>query len=281
MKNNGNIPLYCCLAVLLSGFSLIVMSQCQTAPIKPSSPIEREYHLRTPADFEPSPKPIIVAVIDTGFDFKSDWTAVLKAYPKLRKPRLCKFGHKTFTGKDLTDNHGHGTHIAGTIAQWADNSNYCIVVIKYFDPTVENPNLVEQTRLAFEYAMNIKADIINYSAGGEDRSEVECQLMKKILDAGIVIVAAAGNESKNVNDVPYYPAMCDTRIRMIANVYSTGEYVQTSNITDNGPKSRHMYSEVGYNLMNLAPNNQLRVMTGTSQATAVHTGKIIKDWNKH
>jgi subtilisin family serine protease len=193
---------------------------------------------------------------------------------------MCKYGHKTFVGTDLADNHGHGTHITGIIAQNAGDANYCIVAIKYFDPKAIGSNL-DNTRQAFQYAMDIKVDVINYSGGGEEYSKEECDLVKRALDSGIIIVAAAGNEKSNVNEIPYYPAMCDPRIRMVSNVYDNGNYVQSSNYTDDGPKSRFLHKEIGYNLINLAPNNQLAVMTGTSQATAVQTGKLIKDWNKH
>jgi hypothetical protein len=59
------------------------------------------------------PKPIVVAVIDTG-----------KAVdPKLK---YCKYGHKDITGTGLEDNNGHGTNVASLIAREAKGANYCV-----------------------------------------------------------------------------------------------------------------------------------------------------------
>ena len=235
--------------------------------------------VRSPAEFESGPKPTVVAVIDTGFDMNSNWKAILKAYPKYRKPRICKYGSKDYTGVGLVDNHGHGTHIAGLIAQYADDSNYCLVILKYFDPKVKNDNL-ENTRLSFERAIKMKVDIINYSGGGEDYSEQECTLIKKALDQGIKVVAAAGNEGKNIDVTPYYPAMCDSRVIVVANYFDDKNRVSSSNYSTGLPGSKIMVHEMGWNVMSLAPNNQLVVMTGTSQATAIKTGKIIRSMKK-
>ena len=275
MKNSGNIMTIAAFFALFLGFTLLGFGMCQSTPT-----VSQKESFRSPAEFEPSPKPVIVAVIDTGFDFKSDWAAIIKAYPKFRKPRTCKYGNVDFTGTGLEDRHGHGTHVAGLIAQYADNSNYCLVIMKYFDKATDSSDHLDDTAKAFQRAIDLKVDIINYSGGGEEYSKNECTLIKKALNAGIVVVAAAGNEGKNINDRKYYPAMCDDRVKAVGNIYNTGEYVQSSNFTDDGPKSRHLYNQIGYNIMSLAPNNQLFIMTGTSQSAAIQTGKIIKDWNK-
>ena len=282
MKNNGNlkhISLFFAATAILTAifyFSGCISKEKQDTEIKQSEPS------RIPADYESLPKPIIVAVIDTGFDFQSNWKVLLKSYPTLKMPRLCKFGHKDFTGTGLSDRNGHGTHIAGIIAQQAFNENYCIVVIKYFDPSqnyLSTDNL-EQTRKSFELAINLKVKIINYSGGGEERSEAECLLIKKALDAGIVVVAAAGNEKNNINKNPYYPAMCDSRVRAVANIDRSGQVVPSSNFTDNSPKSRFLYKEMGNQVLSIIPNNQIGFMTGTSQAAAVETGKVIVSMKK-
>ena len=275
MKNNGNLQpvgvafIIAFIFVAISYFCGCTSEKERTAKLK-----EMEI-IRIPADYESKPKPIVVAVIDTGFDFKSDWKAILKSYPTIKKPRLCKYGHKDFTGAGLIDNHGHGTHVAGLIAQFAKDANYCLVILKYYDPKIIVQDNLEQTRKSFERAIALKVDIINYSGGGKDRSKEECSLIKEALDSGIQVVAAAGNERKNINQVPYYPAACDRRVQVVANVERNGEYANSSNFTDGKLNSMFLYTEMGVNVMSIAPNNQLNFMTGTSQAAAIKTGKDV------
>src|SRR5665213_1492289 len=108
-------------------------------------------------------KPIIVAVIDTGFGLT---TVDIKA-------RLCNFGHKDFTGGSTTDKYGtkdpvpvddngHGTHIAGLIDSFASKSNvnYCLVILKYYKPDAYDEANLRNTVDAINYAKNIPADYI-------------------------------------------------------------------------------------------------------------------------
>lgn len=272
MKNNIN------LLIIVLAVAGLFLNVCQTTPHDDFD--EPEEIIRTPSDFEPEPKPVIVAVIDTGFDTSSNWSSILKHYKNLRKPRLCKYGHMDFTGYGLSDNHGHGTHIASTIAANAGDANYCLVILKFFDSTKNVTDSQFDTLLAFQRAIDLKVNIINYSGGGLERSKEECDVIKKALNAGITIIAAAGNESSDINKTPYYPAMCDSRIKVVANVTANGEYHPRSNYTTDRPSSRFLYKELGYNVLALMPNNTVGFMSGTSQATAVLTGKTIKNWKK-
>jgi len=147
-------------------------------------------------------KPIIVAVIDTGFDFKSKWKKKKKDDEGnvLRRPKICRSGHKDFTNTKLKDNHNHGTHIAGVIAKHAKNSNYCIIVLKYFNTGEFSGRMHQKFMIdALKYAIEKKVDIINYSGGGPHISVKEHKLVKKALDMGIVLVFAAGNDSIKID----------------------------------------------------------------------------------
>lgn len=258
------------LIILLAavGMSLTV---CQNTPAHGDEPVEER---------SPNAEPIKVAVIDTGFDTDSDWSDILKSNKKLRKPTLCKEGHQDFTGFGLKDNHGHGTHIASTIAANALDSNYCLVILKFFDKADNSHFAQMNTMSALRRAIELKVDMINYSAGGNGRSIEECTLMKEALDLGITVVTAAGNEGRNINVFPYYPAMCDPRIKIVANVLKDGEYDYTSNYTDDGPTSRPLFKEQGQRVLALTPGNTVGFMTGTSQAAAIFTGKSIRATQK-
>lgn len=219
-----------------------------------------------------SAKTLTVAVIDTGFDMTSKWENASKV--GLAKPKICKFGNYDFVNKvDTTiDNHGHGTHIAGLIAKGNEMVDYCIVVLKYYDPKVPNTDNLKNSIAAYKRAINYGVDIINYSGGGTEFSKEECDLMKQALDKGIEVVAAAGNERSNLDLHPYYPALCDSRIKVVESHDSLGETLSSSNFSKEKYKT---YTMLGEHLLSTLPNDSYGYMTGTSQATALLTGEIL------
>lgn len=218
-------------------------------------------------------KTITVAVVDTGFDMNGKWENAAKA--GVAKPKICKFGNYNFVSNDenVTDNHGHGTHIAGIIAQGNEKTDYCLVIMQYYDPKVPNTDNLKNTVNAFKRAVNIKVDVINYSGGGTELSKDECSILKKALDKGIEVVAAAGNERSNLDIHPYYPALCDPRIRVVENRDKEGSIPGSSNYSKGKYRT---YAAVGVNVLSILPGSSYGYMTGTSQSTAVVTASIVK-----
>lgn len=252
-------------------------------------------------------KLIKVAVIDTGFDFKSNWT---NAPDGLVKPKLCKDGHKDFTGEGIQDSHGHGTHVAGIIAKHAKDANYCLVIIKAFD--LKNNALTNSVN-SLKYAEKIGVDIINYSAGGSEFYYGEYEAVQSILNKGIKLVAAAGNEktvlkhhvldsqklyrydaenrqvvygykvrfiSKTNAQITtkspdsYYPAMYDTRVISVANYNANTRKFGTR--SNRGPAVSYLAN--GENVVSLLPGNKWGKMSGTSQAAPKVTATLINTW---
>jgi major intracellular serine protease len=210
-----------------------------------------------------------IAVIDTGYDFKAKWPT----NPDHPTPMLCKEGHTDLTTiktspNYLKDNHGHGTHIAGLIAKYAIKG-YCLLIVKNYDPKTVSDNLVNTIK-AFEYAISQDVDIINYSGGGQNKSEMECAVVRKALDKGIIIVAAAGNEGTKLKD-NYYPALCDSRVIMVANVDTNNRTIASSSNLN-----KDTVSIDGTRVKSLLPSGEYGFMTGTSQATAIITGKLVQ-----
>lgn len=216
--------------------------------------------------------PIKIAVIDTGFGYK-DMGHEAK--------HLCKFGHRNFSSNSDTseaygtkmpipvDHHGHGTNIVGVIEKYAGNVNYCIVIIKFYDPTVPFANNLQNTVKAFKYAKALKVDIVNYSAGGLEFSQEEKQVVTEYLNSGGRLIAAAGNESADVEKKPYYPAMYDKRIVRVGNMNSDGSIAHSSNF-GKGVSRWEPGTQTAFGIQEV----------GTSQAAAVATGKIIKSINR-
>ena len=219
-------------------------------------------------------KKIIVAVIDTGFAYTAE---------SLAEDHLCKYGHKDFTAdqrfakyldtKDKVplDTNRHGTMMVGIINKFAEKANYCIVVIKFFSDKSQGIENNFSSRLAIQYAINLKVDVINYSGGSTEPDSWESVSIKKFLDKKGIFVAAAGNEGKILGmEENYYPAMYDPRIHAVGNLDKNGKRAISSNwgdlVTD---------WEIGTEVKAFGMTG-----TGTSQACATKTGKIVKNLRK-
>lgn len=221
-------------------------------------------------------KKIVVAVIDTGI-----------ADELMQENFLCPDGHKDFTGTSLTDRHSHGSHISGIIDQYAKNKvftnfpnreihttviNYCQIIYKYYDPKATNNDNLINTKKALNAAIEAGVDIINYSGGGVEPDSEEKAIIIKALNKGIIIVAAAGNEKSDIDKHPYYPAMHDKRIIVVGNLDHSGNIVSSSNYGESVK-----YWEPGLNVLSYVSGGYVGYMTGTSQAAAIKTGKIIRE----
>jgi len=191
-----------------------------------------------------------VAVIDTGFNTKH------KTFP------ICKSGSVDFTGLGMHDTNGHGNNISHIIDKHAKSGKYCQMPLKYYGVA----NSLLATMSAMEYAWKNGAAIVNYSSGGEGYDIEEHILIKKMLDANMVIVVAAGNNGQDLDkNCNYYPACYDKRLVVVGNLSSSTK----RNITSNFGSIVKAW-EIGTNV-----SAGGYTLTGTSQATAVFTGRLI------
>ena len=144
---------------------------------------------------------IIVAVIDTGVATTGNDapTTVFTGYD--------------FVNNDYnpTDDHGHGTHVAGTIAQATNNGvgvmgiapNVSILPLKVLDASGNGINT--DTIDAINYAVNVNADVINLSLGSTSYSAAEESAVNAAVNAGIAVIGASGNDGNKTGNGVYYP----------------------------------------------------------------------------
>jgi cell wall-associated protease len=149
---------------------------------------------------------VIVAVIDSGIDM---------GHPEF-KDRLY-VGKDFLDNKDMMDDTGHGTHVAGIISanadgvgiQGASSNGVKILPLKVLNKDVTS--FVYKRRLitdiiadAIAYAIEANVAVINMSLGWP--KIINTPKITKVLDAaaekGIVLVAASGNNNK---EVPTWP----------------------------------------------------------------------------
>jgi subtilisin family serine protease len=177
---------------------------------------------------------------------------------------------------DLTDNHGHGTHIAGIIGAVGGNGKGIIgiapqvslMILKYYDPKTASDNL-KNTVQAIHYAIKMNANIINYSGGGTEYSNEERTAIEAAKEKGILFVAAAGNEKSNSDKFKYYPA--DYGLSNIISVTAIDPNLEVLSSSNYGVTTVDIAAP-GQNILSCLPGNNYGYMTGTSQATAFVSG---------
>jgi hypothetical protein len=199
-----------------------------------------------------------VVVMDTGI-----------VLDKQSIPYMCTEGHIDLTGTGLVDNLGHGTNVAGLIAKGMDLKKHCLVIIKYYN-TEENPtsgqNVGEVLDRAWDHLLTLNASYVNMSFTGEFYVHKEFKTIRTLLDRGVYVSVAAGNEGKDLtNNCLYYPGCYGFKSKTFFVVSSLDGTFGNRN----GPVNVY---EWGVNQKGLFGPTA----TGTSQATANWTANLLR-----
>ncbi|AWV89857.1 S8 family serine peptidase [Bradymonas sediminis] len=152
---------------------------------------------------------VTVAVIDTGVAMENAPERGITR-PKDLDGTAMVAGYDFVDNNDFAwDGHGHGTHVAGTIAQTTDNSygvaglafNAKIMPLRVLNS--QGFGQVSDISDAIRFAADNGAQVINMSLGGPLPSLVMSRAIKYANKKGVTVVAAAGNGGKRG---PSYPA---------------------------------------------------------------------------
>jgi serine protease len=148
----------------------------------------------------PKGAPVVVAVIDTGIAYESFRDKFL--VEDLGESQFVKPYNFVKGNTHANDDHGHGTHVAGTIAQLTNNSIGVAGVasnIKLMPLKVLNSygyGTLSDIAAAIRYAADNGASVINMSLGGPFPSFILHKACKYAKEKGVVIVCAAGNSGR-------------------------------------------------------------------------------------
>lgn len=154
-------------------------------------------------------KGAIVAVIDTGVAYEN-----YKNYKRARDLNQTKFVKPyNFINNTIhaNDDQGHGTHVAGTIAQSTNNGlgvvgvapEATIMPLKVLDGSGRGS--ITAIARAVKYAADNGAHVINMSLGGPMPSGVLRKACQYAKSKGVLLVCAAGNSSGSVGYPAKYP----------------------------------------------------------------------------
>ncbi len=146
---------------------------------------------------------IVVAVIDTGVSSGSDgFGDLMPGYDFVSNDN------------DASDENGHGTHVAGTIAQASNNGigvagmapGASILPVRVLNADGEGGS--DDVAAGIVWAVDNGAHIINLSLGSDGYSQVIADACDYAEDAGVLVVAATGNDG--YSDFISYPAALDS-----------------------------------------------------------------------
>lgn len=143
---------------------------------------------------------VIVAVLDTGVGFENYKNMHL--LPDLKGITFVDPYDFVGNSKHAGDDHGHGSHVTGTIAQVTNNGigvagiarNVKIMPLKVL--SASGSGSVAGIADAIRYAADHGAKVINMSLGGAFPSRVLKKAVEYAHDKGVTVVCAAGNESR-------------------------------------------------------------------------------------
>jgi len=145
---------------------------------------------------------IKVAIIDTG---------ISQTHPDLVGKIAPGFDFIDGTDK-VGDPHGHGTHVSGIIGANTDNGVGIAGISPEitFVPIRAVPSDGDETDAgvieAFEFATNAGARVANCSFGKSVSSQAVSDAIAAAGERGLLAVIAAGNDGKDINVSPTYPA---------------------------------------------------------------------------
>jgi serine protease len=143
---------------------------------------------------------VIVAVLDTGVGFEDHKNFHL--LPDLKGITFVDPYDFVGNTKHANDDHGHGSHVTGTIAQITHNGlgvagvarNVRIMPLKVL--SASGSGSVGGIASAIRYAADKGAKVINMSLGGAFPSAVLKKAVAYAHQKGVTVVCAAGNESR-------------------------------------------------------------------------------------
>ncbi len=178
------------------------------------------------------------------------------------------------------DDHGHGTHVAGTVGAVGNNGigvvgvawNVKMMALKFLNSSGSG-NLSDAVE-AIDYARVNGAKIINASFGGGGFSSAMQTAIQRFQNAGGIFVAAAGNNAQNNAVVASYPANYPGVISVAAST-STDALASFSNFGTNV----HIAAP-GQGIRSTIRGNSYGNMNGTSMAAPHVAGALALLWGQ-
>jgi subtilisin family serine protease len=201
------------------------------------------------------------------------------------------YGINAFSPGAPDDENGHGTHVAGTIAATGDNQEGVVGVAPksrilggkagegvggYFTAA---SILASANYIVKQKNGGINVRVVNASFGGARTcSPSEREYISAFNAAGILFVAAAGNEGEDNDRIPKSPANCD--FPNVISVAAVDRYGKLADFSNYGATRVHVAAP-GKNVTSLYIDDGYTIMNGTSMAAPHVSGVAALIFSKH
>lgn len=181
---------------------------------------------------------------------------------------------------DPSDEEGHGTHVAGTVAAMNNAVGHIgvaydaeIMAVRVLDEFGTGSNF--DVAAGIRYAVENGADIINLSLGGPAPSNLIYSALQFAQQNDVLIVAASGNEAATS---PIYPARYAADLPNVLSVGAFNEALQLASFSNRtGNTGAVQIDAPGEDIYSTMMTDAYGLLSGTSMATphAAGVGALI------
>ena len=283
---------------LIEAIEFNYIRQTQASKIIPNDPrFEEQWNLSLigmPGAWaiEKGDPEVIIAVVDTGFDYTHEdlasrtWVNAgeipgngidddnngyiddVNGWDFSELPKSDGTGKSQNGDNDPIDESGHGTHVAGIVGAAVGNDvgvagiawNCTLMPIRGAGVRGIRDN---RSAAAIVYAVDNGARVINMSWGGRERSFVLRDAVDYAYARGVLMIAASGNESEGASIFP-------AGYRKVISVAATEQHKQKFYQSNFGAAID--IGAPGNVILSTHINNRYRLLSGTSMATAHVSG---------
>jgi len=235
---------------------------------------------------------LVVAVLDTGIDYRHDdlrdnmWNGNVNHGYDFAGDNDGNNDDDPMPDTPYDKNgHYHGTHVAGTIGAVSNNKmgvagvaqDVSLMALKVFRPngygyTSDILEALDYVSQKVDEGVNIVVVNASYGGSGGSQDDATNKAIKKLGEKGVIFCAAAGNDGKNIDNNPMYPASYNAE-NIIA-VAASDQDDKLASFSNYGKNSVDVAAP-GTNILSTYPDNQYAYLQGTSMATPNVVGSVV------